>query len=286
MDEEEIHANVEKPLGAQLYWKRGQSGSGNIYLNEDTGHVEPYNTLSDLEESNTVKKRPCIATALILSLLCVILLTGVVILVFVYTKDNSNWELKMLRLQTSYNNLTEKQHQLQISYNNLAEEKHYLQTSYNNLAEENHQLKTSYVNLTEEKAQLKKKLEDATPDLRRKLQALRWTYFAGKYYYISSMKQTWQDSRNDCLQRGADLEFIRSRKSPTWIGLTDAEKERTWKWVDGTLLGNLRYWAKSEPNNANGFENCAEISDSNLEKSWNDVPCDYKIYWICEVQLI
>ncbi|XP_055365490.1 CD209 antigen-like protein A isoform X3 [Betta splendens] len=258
MDEEEIHANVEKPLGAQLYWKRGQSGSGNIYLNEDTGHVEPYNTLSD-------------------------------------TKDNSNWELKMLRLQTSYNNLTEKQHQLQISYNNLAEEKHYLQTSYNNLAEENHQLKTSYVNLTEEKAQLKKKLEDATPDLRRKLQALRWTYFAGKYYYISSMKQTWQDSRNDCLQRGADLviinspeeqEFIRSRKSPTWIGLTDAEKERTWKWVDGTLLGNLRYWAKSEPNNANGFENCAEISDSNLEKSWNDVPCDYKIYWICEVQLI
>ncbi|XP_029019768.1 C-type lectin domain family 4 member E-like [Betta splendens] len=284
MDEQDIYANVEGPSGLHIKWERVQS-SENIYQNEDTCcSVETDRTgpaLSDLEESNTVKKRSCIATALILGLLCLLLLTGLVILVFLYTKDKSNWELKMLRLQTSYNNLTEKQHQLQ--------------TSYNNLDEENHQLKTSYDNLTEEKAQLKKQLEDATTDLRKKLQALRWTYFADKYYYISSTMQTWQDSRNDCLQKGADLviinspeeqEFISSRKISTWIGLTDAETEGTWKWVDGTLLGSLRYWAESEPNNGYGNENCAKISSSNLEKNWYDESCDFKMYWICEVQLI
>ncbi|XP_055365488.1 C-type lectin domain family 4 member M-like [Betta splendens] len=298
MDEQDIYANVEGPSGLYIRWERVQS-SENIYPNEDTCcSVETDRTgpaLSDLEESNTVKKRSCNATALILGLLCLLLLTGLVILVFLYTKNNSNWELKMLLLQTSYNNLTEKKYQLKTSYNNLTEKQHHLQTSYNKLAEENHQLNTSYINLTQEKAQLKKKLENATTDLRKKLQALHWTYFADKYYYISSTMQTWQDSRNDCLQKGADLviinspeeqEFIRKIKKRTWIGLTDAETEGTWKWVNGTLLGSLRYWAESEPNNANGNENCAEISSSNLEKSWNDMSCDFKMHWICEVQLI
>uniref|UniRef100_A0A3Q4GCS0 C-type lectin domain-containing protein n=1 Tax=Neolamprologus brichardi TaxID=32507 RepID=A0A3Q4GCS0_NEOBR len=64
-------------------------------------------------------------------------------------------------------------------------------------------------------------------------------------YYVSSTKNTWNDSREDCLRRGADLviinsreeqNFIREFKKRTWIGLTDAEKEQTWKWVDGTTL--------------------------------------------------
>uniref|UniRef100_I3JGX3 C-type lectin domain-containing protein n=1 Tax=Oreochromis niloticus TaxID=8128 RepID=I3JGX3_ORENI len=72
-----------------------------------------------------------------------------------------------------------------------------------------------------------------------------WLYFNHSLYYVSSTKNTWNDSREDCLQRGADLviinsreeqNFIREFKKRTWIGLTDAEKEQTWKWVDGTTL--------------------------------------------------
>uniref|UniRef100_A0A3Q4M7Z8 C-type lectin domain-containing protein n=1 Tax=Neolamprologus brichardi TaxID=32507 RepID=A0A3Q4M7Z8_NEOBR len=72
-----------------------------------------------------------------------------------------------------------------------------------------------------------------------------WIYFNHSLYYVSSTKNTWNDSREDCLQRGADLVIINSReeqvqyigfKKRTWIGLTDAEKEQTWKWVDGTTL--------------------------------------------------
>ena len=40
-------------------------------------------------------------------------------------------EMKMVRLQASYNNLTEERDQLQTSYNNLTEERDQLQTSYN-----------------------------------------------------------------------------------------------------------------------------------------------------------
>lgn len=39
-----------------------------------------------------------------------------------------------------------------------------------------------------------------------------WVYFHRSLYYISSMKKSWQDSRDDCLQRGADLVIINSKE--------------------------------------------------------------------------
>ncbi|XP_015256410.1 PREDICTED: C-type lectin domain family 7 member A-like [Cyprinodon variegatus] len=67
-------------------------------------------------------------------------------------------------------------------------------------------------------------------------------------YYISSTTNTWNDSRKDCLERGADLaiidskeeqDFLRKFQKRLWIGLTDADVEGEWKWVDGSLL-NIR----------------------------------------------
>ncbi|XP_023276374.1 C-type lectin domain family 4 member F-like [Seriola lalandi dorsalis] len=140
-------------------------------------------------------------------------------------------------------------------------------------------------NVTEERDDLERKLKTSVSqrdslteerdELKRILIGLGWVYFSDSIYYISSTKKTWQDSRNDCLQKGADLmiinskeeqDFTRQSKKNVWIGLTDSETEGTWKWVDGTPL-TTSYWASDEPNNigpGNTAENCC---------LWCHLPC-------------
>ncbi|XP_026215255.1 C-type lectin domain family 4 member M-like isoform X1 [Anabas testudineus] len=200
------------------------------------------------------------------------------------------------QLQTSYNNLTKEQDQLQTSYNNLTKEKDQLQTSNENLTKEKDQLQTSYRNLTEERDQLQKRFEDITNErnyLERRdaLFSQGWVSFRNHFYYISSGKKSWQQSRADCLQKGADLviinsheeqEFTKTFKKVIWIGLTDMETERKWKWVDGTPL-TTSYWSSHEPNGVPGRdEDCAEIKNYDLEESWNDESCHLERFWICE----
>ncbi|KAG7486774.1 hypothetical protein JOB18_038216 [Solea senegalensis] len=118
-----------------------------------------------------------------------------------------------------------------------------------------------------------------------------WLYFNQSVYYISSVENSWQDSRDDCLQRGADLiivnskeehEFTRLFRQSFWIGLSDTETEGTWKWVDGTLL-RQSFWFAGEPNSYQGKnEDCGDTKFFVFENSWNDEECDWKHFWICE----
>ncbi|XP_051801913.1 uncharacterized protein LOC110970752 [Acanthochromis polyacanthus] len=118
-----------------------------------------------------------------------------------------------------------------------------------------------------------------------------WVYFNNSFYYISTSKNSWNDSRSDCLQRGADLvvinskaeqEFTRHFGQHIWIGLTDHEMEGKWKWVDGTPL-TKSYWGTNEPNSYKGSdEDCGEIKFFAEENNWNDKPCHVKNVWICE----
>ncbi|KAM9432977.1 uncharacterized protein ACWYII_016831 isoform 3-T3 [Salvelinus alpinus] len=120
---------------------------------------------------------------------------------------------------------------LRLAHSNFLEEQiKWLETSYNNLTEEKKQLQISYNNLTKE---------------RDKFPELKWRKFNSSLYYISNEYKTWEDSRQDCLKRGADLAVINSEEEQVfisqlntkpWIGLTDKDSEGTWKWVDGTPL--------------------------------------------------
>ncbi|KAM3623158.1 uncharacterized protein V6R79_007754 [Siganus canaliculatus] len=98
-----------------------------------------------------------------------------------------------------------------------------------------------------------------------------------------------------CKDHGADLviisnimeqAFISSLNVRVWIGLTDREKEDTWKWVNGEAATTTTYWRANQPDNHELGEDCAEINNSAPPiKNWNDSPCSDLLKFICEKAL-
>ncbi|KAM3608354.1 uncharacterized protein V6R79_023649 [Siganus canaliculatus] len=118
-----------------------------------------------------------------------------------------------------------------------------------------------------------------------------WRLFSSSCYLLSSKSGTWDEARQDCRDRGADLIVIHSQKvqelifgliqNAAWIGLTDREEEGTWKWVDGTAPTFLN-WRENQPDNGAGHlgeEDCVHVSLNGL---WNDLACTSSLSWICE----
>ncbi|XP_048852984.1 CD209 antigen-like [Brienomyrus brachyistius] len=162
------------------------------------------------------------------------------------------------------------------------------------------ELQTSYSTCTAEKEQLQMNYSTYTENCRKKQIQLcpeGWTRFGTQLYCISTEKRTWQESQQDCKNRGADLIIINSQQeqvgeeiiplkniilhTDAWIGLTDSDHEGTWKWVDGTPL-TTSFWRDGEPNNV-CEEDCAHNNAGrNPKKSWNDKGCSAKSFWVCE----
>ncbi|XP_030283207.1 C-type lectin domain family 10 member A-like isoform X2 [Sparus aurata] len=123
-----------------------------------------------------------------------------------------------------------------------------------------------------------------------------WKMFSCTCYLFSNKTDYWENGRQDCRDRGAELvtidtveeqEFIsKTIKADNWIGLNDREEEGTWKWIDGTPL-TVGYWREDQPDNGLGDpqwgeEDCVHIkSGVNAKQSWNDLRCDTSLQWIC-----
>uniref|UniRef100_A0A4W5M082 C-type lectin domain-containing protein n=1 Tax=Hucho hucho TaxID=62062 RepID=A0A4W5M082_9TELE len=147
------------------------------------------------------------------------------------------------------------------------------------------QLQTRY-NLIKEKDHLQSKLFVIEQHCQE-----GWRYFDSSLYFLSTKKKSWEESRQDCQGRGADLVIINSKEEQTflfnlhqraWIGLTDSVTEETWTWVDGTTL-ITGYWGTGQPDDS-GQEDCAEIyyEQADPVKTWNDDKCSTNHNWICE----
>ncbi|XP_071264057.1 CD209 antigen-like protein E isoform X2 [Salvelinus alpinus] len=123
-----------------------------------------------------------------------------------------------------------------------------------------------------------------------------WRMLGSSCYFLSIDMKTWQESRLDCFERGADLVIINSEEEKkllyqldgdadllVWIGLTDSVNEGAWKWVDGTPL-TTSYWKSGQPERGDtNNKDCVEVyhRDSVLA-NWNDAPCNRMLHWICE----
>ncbi|XP_071383519.1 C-type lectin domain family 4 member F-like [Centroberyx affinis] len=216
------------------------------------------------------------------------------------TSNNSLTEAKD-QLQTSYNRLTEERDQLQTSNNILTKQREQLQIRYNRLTKQREQLQTRCNVLTEERDQLQTSNNILRESLCTQTQTYPhcWIEFNSNWYYVSNEMKTWEESRQDCLRRGAHLVIINSKEEQkflvglntrVWIGLTDREEEGTWTWVDGSPL-TTAYWGQTQPDNGDNIrqssvrtEDCGEIYNeySDPLNKWNDLPCIAKINWICE----
>ncbi|XP_064819365.1 CD209 antigen-like protein A, partial [Oncorhynchus masou masou] len=148
----------------------------------------------------------------------------------------------------SNNTLTKEGDQPQTSNNTLIKEGDQPQTSNNTLIKEGDQPQTSNNTLTKEGDQLQKEIERLNQSLVEKVCPEGWKKIGSSCYYVSTEYKSWEESRQDCRNRGADLVVIKSQEQQTlvnflcgqrnyvWIGLTDSVSEGTWKWVDGTPL--------------------------------------------------
>uniref|UniRef100_A0A3B3HTR4 C-type lectin domain-containing protein n=1 Tax=Oryzias latipes TaxID=8090 RepID=A0A3B3HTR4_ORYLA len=117
----------------------------------------------------------------------------------------------------------------------------------------------------------------------------KWIRFGSSCYFFSGESKTWDEAREFCRARGADLVVINTegenlfvsalKKQDVWIGLTDTVLEGTWKWVDGSPL--TLFWGSDQPDDHNGEEDCGHIHDG-FPGLWNDIKCHSSMQWICE----
>uniref|UniRef100_UPI003AAA51A3 C-type lectin domain family 4 member E-like isoform X1 n=1 Tax=Centroberyx gerrardi TaxID=166262 RepID=UPI003AAA51A3 len=204
-----------------------------------------------------------------------------------HTSTDTQWDRNWTE-QTGENHLTEERDQLLTSYNQLTEERDKLQTSYK-------QLLTIYNKLIEDEDCQDKMLcseEAGCPE--------GWLKFDCSCYYVSTGEKTWDESRQDCLSRGADLviikgywekEFLNRQNKDAWLGLTDREEEGNWTWVDGTPMRSPKsFWCINQPDNGGigdpREEDCVHFRYV-VEHfiGWNDAVCHLPKPWIYEKKI-
>ncbi|KAM3623148.1 uncharacterized protein V6R79_007635 [Siganus canaliculatus] len=175
--------------------------------------------------------------------------------------------------------------QLRSDVDKLISERDELQTNYSKFRIIHHNLTEALKDEKEFLKTMNRNLTTERDELKAQIEATRcpssWIKFDNSCYLISDTSKSWNDGRDMCKDHGADLviisnimeqAFITSLKEEVWIGLTDKEKEDTWKWVNGEAVATT-YWKQGEPINAGGGEDCVLILNIFPKiNNWNDFP--------------
>lgn len=119
-------------------------------------------------------------------------------------------------------------------------------------------------------------------------------HIEGRDYCAYATPETWVAAKRLCASSGGQLATLPNHDkasglsqalgSPVgaaealWLGLHEP-RAGVWQWLDGAQAQPAR-WAKGEPNDDGGAENCAEWQLG--AGTWNDAPCDDDRGYICE----
>ncbi|XP_035859902.1 galactose-specific lectin nattectin-like isoform X1 [Sander lucioperca] len=128
-----------------------------------------------------------------------------------------------------------------------------------------------------------------------------WTQFGSRCFAFYIQTKTWIDAETFCQTTGGNLASIHSdtehaflkafifqvtgTQRTSWIGGTDAVKEGTWLWSDGSKF-NYKCWNAGEPNNLRG-ENCLAMNWGGAlsTANWNDWACNNQASFVCSKNL-
>ncbi|XP_076581770.1 galactose-specific lectin nattectin-like [Chaetodon auriga] len=117
-----------------------------------------------------------------------------------------------------------------------------------------------------------------------------WARYGRRCFRYFPVAKTWAMAQRHCQANGGNLVSVHNRyenlylrrltrNRVTWIGLSDAQQERYWFWIDGSRV-NYAAWARGQPNNYRRREHCAHMNWS-AARLWNDIPCTYRYGFVC-----
>ncbi|KAG5865877.1 hypothetical protein JTB14_034854 [Gonioctena quinquepunctata] len=66
-----------------------------------------------------------------------------------------------------------------------------------------------------------------------------------------------------------------------WTSGNQRPGQNTWQWLDGEPVVYFN-WNGGEPNNDRPRENCISVFKKNFLTKWDDAPCDFNYYPLCE----
>ncbi|XP_034647858.1 CD209 antigen-like protein D isoform X2 [Trachemys scripta elegans] len=120
--------------------------------------------------------------------------------------------------------------------------------------------------------------------------AAGWKKFGKTCYYFSNMTTDWMGAKQFCTDQKASLVIVNNdneqaflkdcnkQKRTYWLGLSDAEEEGKWQWIDNSPY-SVSFWNLGEPDIQGEEEDCVYMSSTG---TWGDSKCSQPNYWICE----
>ncbi|XP_037044567.1 C-type lectin 37Db-like [Bradysia coprophila] len=134
--------------------------------------------------------------------------------------------------------------------------------------------------------------------------AIRSSFVNSKQFFlVTTEKVNWYKAAHICKFNGMDLASIDSMEennivamlinmsgcgdaSPRfWTSGNDLGAFREWYWLANGKPMSFTNWGANEPNNSNDTnERCVEIRWKDQAYTWNDLPCNSNLFFICEMK--
>ena len=129
-----------------------------------------------------------------------------------------------------------------------------------------------------------------------------WKSYGNNCYLFELNKLKWHGAKKECERRNSHLVKIDNSAenswlgskvlitgingNAVWIGANDLIEEGLWTWVSDYSIIGYSNWAKGEPNNDRGVEDCGQLCNNRRSFSWNDAACSDRHEYICEKMII